>query len=283
MPPIDPGSWPVESIPTDSPADAPTSGTGLCLSGGGYRAMLFHLGALWRLNELGLLRGLDRVSSVSCGSVAAGVLGTRWRDLTFDPVTNVATNFEAIWSSRRSGDSPARTSTSRSSSRVPSCPAGMPPAGCASALSTHLFGDATLQDLPSDGEGPRFVINATNSSPERCGGSLVPTRGTGGSGRSPTPRSRLGRGRSLGGLPAVLRPARAGRAAGGLRARRRSRARAPRLPAADPPGRRRRLRQPWPRDGLQALLGDPCQRRGWQGRRRRRPGDRLGARDRSAP
>lgn len=27
----------------------------LCLSGGGYRAMLFHLGALWRLNELGYL------------------------------------------------------------------------------------------------------------------------------------------------------------------------------------------------------------------------------------
>src|SRR5437870_10694486 len=27
----------------------------LCLSGGGYRAMLFHLGALWRLNELAYL------------------------------------------------------------------------------------------------------------------------------------------------------------------------------------------------------------------------------------
>ncbi len=26
----------------------------------------------------------------------------------------------------------------------------------------HLFGNATLQDLPSDAEGPRFVINATN-------------------------------------------------------------------------------------------------------------------------
>ena len=25
---------------------------GLCLSGGGYRAMLFHVGVLWRLNEL---------------------------------------------------------------------------------------------------------------------------------------------------------------------------------------------------------------------------------------
>jgi NTE family protein len=26
---------------------------GLALSGGGYRAMLFNLGSIWRLNELG--------------------------------------------------------------------------------------------------------------------------------------------------------------------------------------------------------------------------------------
>jgi NTE family protein len=29
---------------------------GLCLSGGGYRAMLFHTGSVWRLYEAGLLR-----------------------------------------------------------------------------------------------------------------------------------------------------------------------------------------------------------------------------------
>jgi NTE family protein len=27
----------------------PEAGIGLCLSGGGYRAMLFHVGSLWRL------------------------------------------------------------------------------------------------------------------------------------------------------------------------------------------------------------------------------------------
>jgi NTE family protein len=32
----------------------------------------------------------------------------------------------------------------------------------AAAYRRHLFGDATLQDLPSDEEGPRFVVNATN-------------------------------------------------------------------------------------------------------------------------
>src|SRR5205807_3241538 len=30
------------------------------------------------------------------------------------------------------------------------------------AYKKFLFGDATLQDLPADTEGPRFVINATN-------------------------------------------------------------------------------------------------------------------------
>jgi NTE family protein len=43
----------------------PRPGVALCLSGGGYRAMIFHLGVLWRLNELGYLARLDRISSVS--------------------------------------------------------------------------------------------------------------------------------------------------------------------------------------------------------------------------
>jgi NTE family protein len=53
-------------------------GIALCLSGGGYRAMLFHVGALWRLNELGYLAKLDRISSVSGGSITAALLGLRW-------------------------------------------------------------------------------------------------------------------------------------------------------------------------------------------------------------
>ena len=32
--------------------------TALCLSGGGYRAAIFHLGALLRLHQRGVLRGL---------------------------------------------------------------------------------------------------------------------------------------------------------------------------------------------------------------------------------
>src|ERR1700704_3718975 len=82
---------PVRLIPGDD-ARPPQDGTALCLSGGGYRAMLFHVGALWRLNELGRLEGLDRVSSVSGGSITAGVLGLGWDSLGFE--NGVATRFD---------------------------------------------------------------------------------------------------------------------------------------------------------------------------------------------
>jgi NTE family protein len=50
--------------------------TAFCMSGGGYRAALFHLGALRRLNELGLLSSIDTFTSVSGGSIMAAQLAT---------------------------------------------------------------------------------------------------------------------------------------------------------------------------------------------------------------
>lgn len=46
----------------------------LCLSGGGFRAALFHLGALRRINELGVVSKISTVSSVSGGSILAAHL-----------------------------------------------------------------------------------------------------------------------------------------------------------------------------------------------------------------
>lgn len=54
-------------------------GLALCLSGGGFRAALFHLGGCRRLNELGVLTGLDTVSCVSGGSIFAAFLADRVR------------------------------------------------------------------------------------------------------------------------------------------------------------------------------------------------------------
>ena len=60
-------------------------GLALCVSGGGYRATLFHLGAARRLHELGVLGRLDTISSVSGGSIFAGTLAdlairSGWQD-----------------------------------------------------------------------------------------------------------------------------------------------------------------------------------------------------------
>ena len=49
-------------------------GVGLALSGGGFRATLFHIGALWRLNELGYLPKPKEVTSVSGGSITVAAL-----------------------------------------------------------------------------------------------------------------------------------------------------------------------------------------------------------------
>lgn len=76
---------PVERIATDPLEFKPEAGTALCLSGGGYRAMLFHVGVLWRLYEARLLQDVQRLSSVSGGSITAAVLGLKWQRLSFDP------------------------------------------------------------------------------------------------------------------------------------------------------------------------------------------------------
>lgn len=156
---------PVRWIPGDEERAPPTSGIGLCLSGGGYRAMLFHVGALWRLNELGYLKRLTRVSSVSGGSIAAAVLGRRWSSLEFNGAGPegwpVATNLEA------EVVAPLRA-LATSTVDLPAALAGLLVpwttinARLAAAYRRHLFGIATLRDLPSDEEGPRFVINSTN-------------------------------------------------------------------------------------------------------------------------
>jgi NTE family protein len=68
-------------------------GVALCLSGGGFRAALFHLGALRRLNELGILSTIDTITSVSGGSITAAHLGTRLTP--WPPAGTVAPNWDA--------------------------------------------------------------------------------------------------------------------------------------------------------------------------------------------
>jgi NTE family protein len=131
-------------------------GTALCLSGGGYRAMLFHVGALWRLNEIGALPKLDRVTSVSGGSIVAAVLGHRWSRLEFGD-DGVARNFqsEVVATVRGLADHTVDAGAILRGVLL----GGSVSDRVVAAYRARLFGDATLQDLP---DRPRFVIHATN-------------------------------------------------------------------------------------------------------------------------
>ena len=124
--------------------------------------MLFHVGALRRLNEAGRLGRLTRVASVSGGSITAGLLGLRWKDLDFQPATpehSVAQRFHDLV------EKPILDLAGRSID-VRAVLTGLWPgrisAKVAAFYDRHLFHGATLQHLPADSEGPRFIILATN-------------------------------------------------------------------------------------------------------------------------
>lgn len=134
-------------------------GVALSLSGGGYRAMVFHVGALWRLNEVGLLSKLKRISSVSGGSITAGALALAWKDLDFN--AGVARRFDTFVDKiRKMSETSVDIGAVIGGTLLP----GTISDRVAEAYDDVLFDGATLQDLPDDAEGgaPRFVINATN-------------------------------------------------------------------------------------------------------------------------
>jgi NTE family protein len=144
-------------LTADGDDETPTDGTGLCLSGGGYRAMVFHVGVLWRLNEAGLLPQLDRVSSVSGGSVTAGVLAKNWDRLDFD-TNGVGQEFGS-----QVVDPVRKMAGVNVDITAVLAGLGLPFMSISDrvvkAYRKTLFGKATLQDLPDQ---PRFVFNATN-------------------------------------------------------------------------------------------------------------------------
>ena len=128
---------------------------GLALSGGGFRATLFHIGSLWRLNEFGVLGKIDRISSISGGSICAGVLAQAWPRLEF--TASVAATFSSTVVEplrefcRRHVDAAAiveglLSPWTTSSERIEE------------AYATNLV-SGTLQDLV---DTPRFIFGATN-------------------------------------------------------------------------------------------------------------------------
>ena len=140
----------------DTQTRPPEHGVALCLSGGGYRAMLFHAGSLWRLNELGLMAGLNRISSVSGGSITAGVLGLNWRLLAFTPGVPSPRFEELVVQPLRQM---ASTTIDEGAILGGIFLPGTVSDHVADRYDALLFHRKTLQDLPDE---PRFVFNATN-------------------------------------------------------------------------------------------------------------------------
>ncbi|MFN7992114.1 MAG: patatin-like phospholipase family protein [Bryobacteraceae bacterium] len=147
-------SAPVKATPLDKTGPLKDA-IGLCLSGGGYRAMVFHLGALLRLNEAGYLGKLDRISSVSGGSITAGVLALHWKELGVTPDAP-APRFSIVMDEVRKL---AGTTVDVGAILKGTLLLGTVSAKVRAAYDRVLFHGATLQDLP---DSPRFVINATS-------------------------------------------------------------------------------------------------------------------------
>jgi len=129
---------------------------GLALSGGGFRATVFHLGVLARMAECGILEDTSVLSTVSGGSLCAGLVftlnGLRWpsseeykRRVLPEARRLIITQDLQRSLLRRSILSPWGLFRTR--------------AGDLSALMHKLWGvTARLSDLP---EHPRWFINAT--------------------------------------------------------------------------------------------------------------------------
>jgi NTE family protein len=119
--------------------------------------MLFHLGALWRLNQLGHLQDLKRVSSVSGGSILAGVLAAAWSNLDFD-AHGRAECFEEYVATPVM-DLAGRTIDVGSIFKGLLLPFTSASDQLDRAYRQYLFGDMKMQDIPSR---PEFIFNATN-------------------------------------------------------------------------------------------------------------------------
>lgn len=135
-------------------------GIGLALSGGGFRATLFNLGSLLRLNDAGLLRGIARITSVSGGSITSGALAFAWKRLAFD-AGGRATNFAPLVAEPLRAFCKRGVDVSAGLEGLFSLMDGVSDR-VMERYREGLFGDATLQDLPDDDAGPRFVFYATS-------------------------------------------------------------------------------------------------------------------------
>jgi hypothetical protein len=134
-----------------APGESDRGGKALWLAGGGYRAALFHLGALTRLNELGVLAQTATVGAVAGGSIVAALLATRvpwplhggyrgWPERVAEPMRAIA----------------RRNARARALLRRPF------PVGRGGAALEERYARELVRSLGGESEqGPRFVFGAS--------------------------------------------------------------------------------------------------------------------------
>ena len=136
---------------------APEERSALCLSGGGYKAAAFHLGSLKSLNNAGKLSKLDRITSVSAGSIVCAFLGLKWEELKKSESNGRFESFEKVFVLPLVRTLQVSVSISASIHAAFGSRYWINP--YRRMLDKKLYRGATLQDFP---DNPRFVINATN-------------------------------------------------------------------------------------------------------------------------
>ncbi len=129
------------------------AGIGIAASGGGFRAMLFHVGAFLRLAELGLLQRAKRISSVSGGSITTGWLASVWLDLVKADFANMNDVFVSPMLAF------ARARIDIMDAVIGLLPGTSAARQVAKSYDKHLFQGRSLQDLPDQ---PQFIFCATN-------------------------------------------------------------------------------------------------------------------------
>lgn len=144
-------------VPTDGAPSKPFENIALSLSGGGYRAAGFHLGALDLLDALGLLERVSMLSTVSGGTIAGVCYAahaarrddySRFYERLYGTLLRVNVIKGALDGLGAKGEGRLSPSLIRAAAKV---------------YADELFGDATFESLSgADAGGPgELVFNAT--------------------------------------------------------------------------------------------------------------------------
>jgi NTE family protein len=153
------GPWSGNTVVPAAPPKTP-KGRALALSGGGFRATLFHMGVVRRLYVLGVLDRIGFLSSVSGGSVLAALVALRWQRLLAAPGGERADLYEELIEQpiRKLVASDVRD---RALHRVILRKATSPAIALAEILDEELYDHATMADLPGVAT-LRVAINSAN-------------------------------------------------------------------------------------------------------------------------